>query len=88
MALKAAAYGVIVTPTGDNDESEHGRLIVVHNESPHRKILRGVVEHVGAHVEDGIEPGCVVHYNGFEEVLDGEAVKHVVPHAHVLCWED
>lgn len=88
MALRASAYGVIVTPTGDNDEAEHGRLIVVHNETPHRRVLRGVVEHVGGLVRDDIEAGCVVHYNGHEEVLDGEIVKHVVPHQNILCMED
>jgi hypothetical protein len=88
VALKAAAYCVLVTPTGDSDQVEHGRLTVVRNAAPEQKILRGVVLHVGPHVQSDIDRGDVAHYHGFHEILDGQETRHVVPQQYLLAVED
>lgn len=92
MAMKAAGYCILVTPTGDDDQTQKGQLIVVHNDAPQRKTFRGVVEHVGKFVQDDIEVGNVVHYAAYRELpKDGGEkadVWHVVPHQDLIAIED
>lgn len=83
MSLKAAPHHLVVTPTGDNHETERGSLIVVNDTD--RRIYRGVVEHVGAHMpEDEVVPGCVAHYTSYYAVGD----RHVVPVGNFIAWEE
>lgn len=81
--MRATAHAILVTPTGDDSETEKGRLVVVQNSGSRPKIYRGVVEHVGCHVADDIKPGDVLHYNAYETL--GE--KHIIPEQHALAWE-
>jgi co-chaperonin GroES (HSP10) len=84
MGLKPGALCILVTPTGDNNQSEEGSLIVVHN-TDQEKILRGVVEAVGDLVQDTIKRGDVAfYYEGHYTKLLG---KHVVSEAHIVGWE-
>lgn len=84
--LKAAPHHLVVAPTGDNDETQVGQLIVVENTHEAQKVFRGVVEHVGARVptDDGLEAGCVAHYTAYHEV----GRQHVVPMGNLIAFED
>lgn len=84
MALKPSAPSILVTPTGKNNESEQGRLIVVENDTPSEQTYRGVVEAVGKLVAAEIKPGDVAHYNRFIPLFD----KHIVPETHLVAYED
>lgn len=83
MALKPGAPCILVTPTGDTNESERGRIIVVENTAPDQTIRRGVVEDVGSIVQGKMVPGDVLFYTECYELLG----KHVVPEQYVLGWE-
>lgn len=90
MALRAASHCVLVSPTGDHNETEHGRLIVVQNDNPQRQVYRGVVLDVGSQVAQimDIVRGNVLHYTGFEELMRGEDTLHVVGSTYILAWDD
>jgi hypothetical protein len=85
MALRAAGHCILVMPSGDNDAAEQGRLVVVQNTQPRAQILRGVVEHVGCHVDDGVEIGDVAHYTPNFLPL---GQYHIVPVASLMAFED
>lgn len=90
MALRAAAHCVLVTPTGDHNETEHGRLVVVRNDNPQRKVYRGVVLDVGSQVRQVMDlaSGHVLHYTAFEELLRGQDTLHIVGSQYILAWDD
>ena len=83
--MRAAHHCIVVTPTGDAGEYEHGRIIVkLTPDNEQTTIYRGVVVDVGPHMEqEGLEPGCVVFYTGYYRVLD----YHVVPTSAYLCFQ-
>jgi hypothetical protein len=86
--LKPGVHAILVSPTGDHDQVEHGRLVVVQNEVPQRKVWRGVVLAVGAHVMAEIKPGDVAHYSQYVELADETVTpKHVVPENYLLAWD-
>lgn len=74
---------ILVTPTGDDHERQHGSLFIAGDERA-QKVYRGVVEDVGEHVEEGIEIGNVAHYLDFIE-LD---TKHLIPVQRLIAFED
>lgn len=89
MALKAAAFCLVVTPTGDSDQREQGRLVVVENRQPERKVFRGVVESVGERVQTTANRGDIAHYTGYHEIVDGrQDMRHVVPEGNLIAIED
>lgn len=84
MALNPGAPCILVTPTGNTNESERGRIIVVENSEPAHTVHRGVVEEVGTIVQGKMQKGDVLFYTEHFTLLD----KHVVPEQYVLGWED
>lgn len=81
--MRAAAGHLLVRPTGDNDETEQGRIIVVQNDKPQHTIMRGVVVNVGAHFPDDVEEGDVAHYAAYHALHE----YHVVPANQVVAYE-
>jgi hypothetical protein len=86
MALTPANHTILVEPSllsNEEDETAHGLHVVRHSQ-PQRKVWRGVVQKIGAHISEEVSPGDVAHYTDFVEV--GE--MHIVPEQHLLAWEN
>lgn len=87
MTLVPAPHSLIVSPSpvDDNEDQTNSGLHVVRHHRPQREVWRGVVEAVGSHLSPDEWPhvGEAVIYTDFVAV--GE--KHVVPDAHIMCWE-
>ncbi len=85
MALKAASNAIMVQPSlVDNNETRtQSGLFIATEHAPARKVWCGVIEHVGAGVEDGYEVGHVAHYTDYVEIQG----MHLVPEQHVIAYE-
>lgn len=82
MSLTPAIHCLLVEPSlveAGEEQSLSGLHVVTHT---CHKIYRGILIAVGAHVNEALEPGEVVHYTDFAEVEK----LHIVPETNLLAF--